>query len=96
MRCVRTGIEADVVKYEVDKGLEDGFQLWSEVVTQGSIVTDFLIKIKRPDGRVVCPFIAHRRGKTFIGEGDYIVIEDDGSKHVCGEDKIFNRYRQID
>lgn len=95
MRCVRTEIEADVIKYELDKGLEDGFQLWSEVVTQGAIVTDRLITVTKPDGRVMCPYIINRRGQTFIAEGDYIILEDDGTKHVCGEDKIFNRYRQI-
>lgn len=95
MKCVRVELEAEVVKYELDKGLEDGFQFWSEIVTQGSIVTDFLIKINRPDGSVVCPYILHRRGRTFIGQNDYIIIDNDGTKHVCGADKIFSRYREI-
>ena len=41
------------------------------------------------------PDIMHRRGRTFIGEGDYIIIDGDGTKHVCGKDKIFKRYQVI-
>lgn len=96
MRCKRTSIEADVYKYEVGKQMEDGFELWSDVVTKGWIVTDTLVKITRENGDIVCPYIMHRRGRTFIGEGDYIIHETDGTKHVCGEDKIFMRYEEIE
>ena len=96
MKYRRTPIEADVIKYEVDKGLEDGFELLSDVITKGWIVTDFLVKIKREDGAIVCPYITHRRGRTFIGEGDYIVLQADGTKHVCGADKIWKRFERID
>lgn len=96
MKCFRVGLEADVEKYELDRGLEDGFEPWSDVVTKGWIVTDTLIKIKRDNGIIVCPYIEHRRGRTFIGEGDYIIIDADGTKHVCGEDKIFNRYQKVE
>lgn len=96
MKCRRTPIEAEVLKYEQDKGLEDGYELWSDVVTKVWIVTDSLIKITRPDGSIVCPYIYHRRGRTFISEGDYIISEGDGTKHVCGADKIFSRYEPID
>lgn len=92
MKCVRTALEAEVVKYETGKKMEDGFELWSDVVTKGWIVTDSLIKITREDGKIVCPYIRHRRGRTFIAEGDYVIIDADGTKHVCGEDKIFMRY----
>lgn len=92
MKCVRTALEAEVVKYETGKNLEDGFELWSDVVTKGWIVTDSLIKITREDGKIVCPYIRHRRGRTFIAEEDYLIIDADGTKHVCGEDKIFKRY----
>lgn len=92
MKCVRTALEAEVVKYETGKNLEDGFELWSDVVTKGWIVTDSLIKITREDGKIVCPYIRHRRGRTFIAEEDYVIIDADGTKHVCGEDKIFKRY----
>lgn len=92
MKCVRTALEAEVVKYETGKDMEDGFELWSDVVTKGWIVTDSLVKITREDGKIVCPYIRHRRGRTFIAEGDYVIIDADGTKHVCGEDKIFKRY----
>lgn len=95
MRCKRVELEADVEKYVIGQGMEDGFEKWSEVVTQGWIVTDFLIKIEQPDGTIVCPYIKNRRGYTFIGEGDYIVVDSDGTKHVCGKDKIRNRYKQL-
>lgn len=70
MKCRRIEMEADVVKYEPGKGLEDGF--------------------------FVCPYITHRRGRTFIHEKDYIIIDADGTKHVCGEDKVFERYEKIE
>lgn len=95
MKCKRIPLEADVVKYELGKGLEDGHELFSDVVTKGWIVTDNLIQEKDDKGNLVCPYIRHRRGRTFIAEGDYIIIDADGTKHVCGEDKIFKRYEQI-
>lgn len=94
MKSRRTALTADIEKYEVGKGLEDGFELWSDVVTKGWIVTDFLIKVEREDGQIVCPYIMNRRGRTFIGEGDYVVIDEDGTKHVCGENKIWKRYEK--
>lgn len=95
MKCRRIGLEADVQKYEIGKGMEDGFAPWTDVVTQGWIVTDFLVKLDRGDGRIVCPYIKNRRGYTFIGEGDYIVTDADGTKHVCGSDKIWKRYEEV-
>lgn len=96
MKCKRVGLLADVQEYEMDKGLEDGFELFADVVTEGWIVTDTLIKITREDGSIVCPYIKHRRGRTFIGEGDYVITDEDGTKHVCGKDKIFERYEKIE
>ncbi|MBO5209921.1 MAG: hypothetical protein J6B68_11375 [Lachnospiraceae bacterium] len=96
MKCIRTAMEAEVVKYELGKNLEDGFELWSDVVTKGWIVTDSLVKVTRENGSIVCPYIEHRRGRTFIGEGDYLIIDADGTKHVCGQDKIFSRYQIIE
>lgn len=95
MKCTRTPIESEVVQYEIGRNMEDGFELLADVVTKGWIVTDFLIKIERPDGSIVCPYIRHRRGRTFIGEGDYIILEADGTKHVCGADKVWNRFKKI-
>ena len=96
MKCRRVEMEADVVKYELGKGMEDGFELWADVVTKGWIVTDTLIKVKNEKGSIVCPYIVHRRGRTFISENDYVIIDADGTKHVCGEDKIFERYEKIE
>lgn len=96
MKCYRAGLFAEVYPYEVGKGMEDGVELWADVVTKGWIVTDFLIKITREDGNIVCPYIIHRRGRTFIGEGDYIIVDEDGTKHVCGGDKIFTRYKKVE
>lgn len=96
MKCYRVALRAEVEKYEPDKGMEDGFERWSDVVTKGWIVTDSLIKITREDGTVVCPYISNRRGRTFISEGDYIIIDEDGSKHVCGSDKVFSRYQKAE
>lgn len=96
MKCIRTSIMAEVEKYEVGKNMEDGFERWSDVVTKGWIVTDSLVKIEREKGVIVCPYIRHRRGRTFISEGDYIIIDADGTKHVCGEDKIFERYQKVE
>ena len=96
MKCRRVGICAEGFAYEDGKGMEDGFDLWSDVVTKGWIVTDTLIKIEREDGKIVCPYITHRRGRTFIGEGDYVIVDEDGSKHVCGSDKIFSRYEKVE
>lgn len=96
MKCIRTALTAEVIPYEPEKGMEDGFELFADVITKGWIVTNSLIKIKRPHGEVVCPYIQNRRGRTFIGEGDYIILDEDGTKHVCGADKIFNRYRKIE
>lgn len=94
MKSSRISFEVDVEQYEVGKNMEDGFELWSDVVTKGWIVTDFLVKITREDGSIVCPYIVHRRGRTFIGKGDYVITEADGSKHVCGADKVWKRYEK--
>lgn len=93
MKCVRVSFEANVEKYEVGKGMEDGFELWTDVVTRGWFVTDSLIQVKKENGAIVCPYILHKRGKTFIGEGDYIITEPDGSRHVCSGEKVFDRYK---
>ena len=95
MKCKRTPIEAEVYEYKLDSGLEDGWEPFSDVVTKGWIVTDRLIKVNRDNGVVVTPFIMHKRGRTFIEEGDYVIVDADGTKHVCGADKIFKRYEKL-
>lgn len=96
MKCKRVPLTAQVVQYEPGKGLEDGFELWADVITKSFIVTDGLVKEKLENGSIYCPYIEHRRGKTFIAEGDYIIIDEDGTKHVCGADKIWVRYEKAE
>lgn len=95
MLCKRIALNAEVMQYEPFRGMEDGFELLSDVVTKGWITTDFLVKLTKENGDIICPYILHRRGRTFIGEGDYIITDADGTKHVCGADKIFARYEPI-
>ena len=95
MRARRTPIEATIVPYELDKGLADGFEPYADVVTKGWFVTDNLVQVTRESGLVVCPYIRNRRGRTFICKGDYIIVDDDMTKHVCGREKIFDRYEKI-
>ncbi len=95
MKCVRTPIKADVIKYELHASLEDGFELYSEVITKNNVDCTNLIQVDK-EGVIVCPYITNRRGRTFIKEGDYIIVEEDGTKHVCGEDKVFSRYAKLD
>ena len=95
MQSRRTALTANVEKYEIGQGLEDGFELWSDVVTKGWIETEKLVKIEREDGTMVCPYLKTRRGRIFIGVGDYLIEDEDGTKHVCGEDKIWSRYERV-
>ena len=94
MKCIRTPIQAEVTKYDQDSSMEDGFELYSEVITKNNVDCKNLIQIER-GGQIMCPYITTRRGRTFIKEGDYIVVEEDGTKLVCGGDKVFSRYREI-
>lgn len=96
MKCKRIGLISDVVEYEEGKGLEDGYELFSDVVTKGWFITDNLIKVTRENGQIFTPYISHRRGRTFICNGDYVIIDEDGTKHVVGKDKVFNRYKKIE
>ena len=96
MKCMRAAFEVNVEKDEAGQGMEDGVELWTDVVTRGWFVTDSLVQIKKENGAIVCPYILHKRGKTFIAEGDYIITDVDGSRHVCSGDKIFDRYKPIE
>ncbi len=95
IKCKRASFEVEAIKYEIGKDLEDGFEAWSKVVTHGWVVTEGLVKITREDGMIVCPFIQNRRGVVFIREGDYIIYEDGGERHCCGEDKFHNRFQVL-
>lgn len=96
MKCRRVDLTADVFPFEFDKGYEDGYEPLYTIITKGWIVTDHLIKVVRSGGLVECPYISHSRGRTFIGENDYIIIDSDGTKHVCSAEKIFHRYIPIE
>ena len=52
--------------------------------------------MKREDGTIVCPFISNRRGMVFLRDGDYIITEGDGQRHVCGADKFHKRFIPLD
>ncbi len=90
----RVSLTVTAAQYEIGKGMEDGFRLYSQVITNDGLVTDGLIKIKRDDGTIVCPYVRNRRGLVFIREGDYIICENN-EKHVCGKDKFPIRYEEI-
>ena len=62
----RTPLIVDAKQYEIGKGMEDGFELYTRIITNGWICHDNLIQHIRPDGTVVCPFIQNRRGIIFI------------------------------
>ncbi|MCI9052759.1 MAG: hypothetical protein HFI05_12770 [Lachnospiraceae bacterium] len=95
MKYMRIPFIVEAIPYEQGKGIEDGFELWSDVVIHGWIKTDNLIKMKKENGTIVCPYIDTSRGRSFIKEGDYIIIESDGNRHVCSG-KIFpDRFEEI-
>lgn len=92
----RTSLIVDAQKYEPGQEMEDGFAPWSKIVTDGWIVTDGLVKLPQANGQILCPFIQNRRGVIFIREGDYIIYEEDGECHCCGEDKFNRRFKKTD
>jgi hypothetical protein len=91
----RISLIVSAEQYQLNKGMEDGFELYTKVITNGWISPDNLIQITRPDGTIVCPFIQNRRGVIFIREGDYIIGESDSERHVCGADKFDKRYKPV-
>lgn len=92
----RASLIVDAEAYEPGKGLEDGFELYTKVVTNGWISPDRLFKFTRPDGSIVCPFIRNRRGIVFIREGDYIIVENDNERHVCSAEKFPLRFTPVE
>lgn len=91
----RAALKVKAVQYNPGENIEDGFELWTKVITNGWIKNDNLVQIKMEDGRIVCPFIENKRGRIFIREGDYIIIEEDNEKHVCGSEKFHLRYTPL-
>lgn len=92
----RASLIVDAAQYEINKGMEDGFELYTKVVTNGWISPENLIQITRPDGSIVCPFIQNRRGVIFLRQGDYIITENDNERHVCGADKFAKRFKPVE
>lgn len=95
MKYIRANLPVEAILYEPEKGQEDGFELLSKVITNGWVSTDSLIRIKDTDGKIKCPFITNKRGRIFIGEGDYIIMEEDGERHVCGKEKFSKRFKEL-
>ena len=92
-KYLRSSFSVEAEKYEPGKNMEDGFEPWTKVVTAGWIITEGLVKLERENGQLVCPFIKNRRGVIFIREGDYIIYEEGGERHCCGEDKFSTRFK---
>lgn len=93
---IRAALNVKAVEYQPGEGIEDGFELWTNVITNGWINNDNLIQIKREDGQIVCPFIENKRGRIFIRKGDYVILEEDNEKHVCGAEKFHLRYEPLE
>lgn len=91
-KYIRTALNVDAARYEPEKNMEDGFELWTSVVTNGWVTNDGVVQLEQDDGKLVCPFIVNKRGRLFIRNGDYIIIEADGEKHVCSEEKFHLRF----
>lgn len=94
-KYLRKSLEVQAVQYETGKGLEDGFETFTKVITNGWISPQDLVEITQPDGKIVCPFIENKRGRLFIRKGDYIIIENDNERHVCGGEKFAKRFEEI-
>lgn len=95
-KYLRASLEVDAVQYTPGQSLEDGFELYTKVITNGWINSDNLIQVKREDGNIVCPFIENKRGRVFLAEGDYIIYEADSERHVCGPEKFHLRFKPAD
>lgn len=95
MPYVRAALEVEAVKYEPGKGLEDGFEMLSKVITNGWVTTERLVKITDEKNNIICPFITNKRGRIFIGNNDYIITEQDGNRHVCSEERFHLRFTKI-
>lgn len=91
----RASLEVEAEKYELNKGLEDGFEPWTNVVTHGWVAADGLVKVEQKNGQFLCPFIRNRRGIVFIRENDYIIYEEGGERHCCGSDKFDSRFKKM-
>lgn len=94
-KYMRVPFEVEAVKYEIGKGLEDGFKPLTDVITQGFVSREKLVNLTDENGTIMCPFVTSRRGIIFIREGDYIIKEASGDKHCCGGDVFAARFQEI-
>ncbi len=96
MRYLRAPLEVEATLYELNKGMEDGFELWTDIITRSCINNQKLIRVTRENGSIVCPYIENRRGRSYIQDGDYIITEMDGNRHVCNGSSFPNRFTPIE
>jgi len=95
MRYLRAPLEVQAELYELNKGMEDGFELWTDIITRSCINNQKLIKVTRENGSIVCPYIENRRGRSYIQDGDYIITEQDGNRHVCNSASFPIRFTPV-
>ena len=53
----RAPLTVTAAPYEIGKGMEDGFRLYSQVITNDGLVVEGLVKLEREDGSIVCPYV---------------------------------------
>lgn len=90
----RRPLEATAVLYEPGKGLEDGFATVADVVTNAHVFSASTVQIETEKG-IMCPYINCKRGRVFINSGDWIILENDGGKHVVSENNLWNRFEKL-
>ena len=90
----RRPLEATAVLYDYGKGLEDGMATVADVVANAHVFSQDIVQIETPSG-IMCPYINNKRGRTFINNGDWIILEADGGKHVVSNDNIWNRFEKV-
>ena len=49
----RAPLTVTAAPYEIGKGMEDGFRLYSQVITNDGLVVEGLVKLEREDGSIV-------------------------------------------
>lgn len=94
MKVRKISLNATVKQYEVGKGLEDGFEAFADIVTRGCVSPAMLIKIEQENGTIVSPYIETNRGRSYIKEGDYVIVDEYGGKCLCGADRIWLYYEK--
>ena len=60
-RYTRAPLEVTAMKYELGKGMEDGFRLFAQIVTNEGLNTENIVTVTRYDGTVVFNYVDIRR-----------------------------------